>query len=220
MIIAEPKPLKEIASSIRRYNNVMILGCGTCVTVCLTGGEKEAEILSHELRDSEYLNGDSPFFIIGKIERQCERDMVRAYLEIPETVDAILSMACGAGVQTLSGIYRNIPVIPALNTTFIGGLEEPGMWTEKCRGCGDCILAGTGGICPVTRCAKGIFNGPCGGSSGGKCEIGEDVECAWSLIIERLNELGRIEDYNRIIPFRDWSNDRAGGPRKLIRPDR
>ena len=98
----------------------------------------------------------------------------------------MLSMACGAGVQTVSEIYKKIPVLPALNTTFIGALDEPGLWREKCQGCGNCILALTAGVCPVARCAKKLFNGPCGGSSKGKCEISQDVDCAWHMIIESL----------------------------------
>jgi len=220
MIVAEPKPLQEIALSIAGYKNVMILGCGTCVSVCLTGGDKEAGILSEELSLSKYFKETPPSFIVKTIERQCEKDMVETYLEIPHGIDAILSMACGAGVQTVSEIFKKIPVLPALNTTFLGALEEPRLWREKCQGCGNCILALTAGVCPVSRCAKKLFNGPCGGSSKGKCEISQEVDCAWQLIIDRLEGLGRIEDYARIIPFRDWSVDRGGGPRKLIRPDR
>jgi len=220
MIVAEPKPLQEVALSISGYRNVMILGCGTCVSVCLTGGDKEAGILSEELISSKCFKDGPPSFTVKTIERQCEKDMVEAYLEMPHEIDAILSMACGAGVQTVSEIHKKIPVLPALNTTFLGALEEPGLWREKCQGCGNCILALTAGVCPVARCAKKLFNGPCGGSSRGKCEISSDIDCAWHMIIERLEGLGKTENYSRIIPFRDWSTDRGGGPRKLTRPDR
>ena len=100
----------------------------------------------------------------------CERDFVKAYLDIPPDTEAILSLACGAGVQTVAEIFGTLPVIPALNTTFLGSLDSPGIWREKCQGCGDCVLAYTGGICPVSRCAKRLLNGPCGGSKNGKCE--------------------------------------------------
>jgi hypothetical protein len=95
-------------------------------------------------------------------------------------------------------------------------VDEPGIWREKCRGCGDCILAETAGICPVTRCAKQLFNGPCGGAKNGMCEIRNDVPCAWNLIIERLIALDMMENLSRIIPPRDWSRDRSGGPRELV----
>jgi ferredoxin len=220
MIVAEPKPLQEIALSISGYKNVLILGCGTCVSVCLTGGDKEAWILKDELSTSKLFNGTAPNFSVSTIERQCEKDWLGEFFKLPPETDAVLSMACGAGVQTVAEIYNTIPVLPALNTTFIGALDESRLWREKCQGCGNCILAHTGGICPVARCAKSLFNGPCGGSSKGRCEISQEIDCAWHMIIERLEGLGRAKDYNRIIPFRDWSTDRGGGPRKLTRPDR
>jgi ferredoxin len=220
MIVAEPKPLEEVALSVAGYKNILILGCGTCVSVCLTGGDKEAGILSEELLSSKFFKDAPPSITVLTIERQCEKDWAEEFLKIPPETDAILSMACGAGVQTMSEVFKTIPVLPALNTTFIGALDEPGVWREKCQGCGNCMLAFTAGVCPVARCAKKLFNGPCGGSSKGKCEISPDVDCAWHMIIDRLEGLGRAGDYQRIIPVRDWSTDRGGGPRKLIRPDR
>lgn len=216
MIIAESKPLHEIVSSLVCYEKVLVLGCGTCVTVCMTGGNKEARALIHDLNNSIECYQKLPCFEYNTIERQCERDIVENYLELPDKCDAVLSLACGAGVQTLSSIYKHIPVIPALNTSFLGATVEPGIWTEQCCGCGDCILAFCGGICPVTRCAKKIFNGPCGGSKNGKCEISEEVDCAWALIIDRLRNLNQLYLLDRVISVRDWSRDRGGGPRKLV----
>jgi ferredoxin len=154
MIVAETKPLHEIVSSISRFKNILVVGCGSCVTVCLTGGSKAAEDLVRELSLPYRYKGDPPLFRIASVIRQCEKDLVEENLEIPQSVDAILSLACGAGVQTVSEVYPHLLVIPALNTTFLGAVDEPGIWREKCRGCGDCILAETAGICPVTRCAK------------------------------------------------------------------
>ncbi|MCD4717851.1 MAG: methylenetetrahydrofolate reductase C-terminal domain-containing protein, partial [Desulfobacterales bacterium] len=192
-------------------------GCGTCVTVCLTGGEREAWSLARELANGKYLDGRQPEFNVETVERQCEADLVKTYFEVPAGTDAILSMACGAGVQTVAAVYSELPVIPALNTTFLGALDEPGIWSERCQGCGNCVLAYTAGICPVARCAKRLFNGPCGGSSNGKCEIGGDVDCAWQLIIDRLKARGRMEDYEKIHPPKDWSAGRSGGPRKMTK---
>ncbi len=217
MIVAEHKPIEEIADSICGFRNVLILGCGTCVTVCLTGGERETRSLVNELAKGKYFDSRQPEFNVETIERQCEADLVRTYFEVPEGTDAILSMACGAGVQTVAAVYGELSVIPALNTTFLGALDEPGIWSERCQGCGDCVLAYTAGICPVARCAKRLFNGPCGGSSNGKCEIGGDVDCAWQLIIDRLKARGRMEDYERIHPPQDWSAGRSGGPRKMTK---
>jgi len=215
MIVGNVKPIEEIASSVSGFSKVMVLGCGSCVSVCLSGGEKAAEVLANDLKDSVLLKKNPPVFETGAVLRQCERDLLETYLKLPEDIDAILSLACGAGVQTLVNVYDRIPVIPALNTTFLGALDKPGTWEEKCQGCGECILFFTGGICPITRCAKRLMNGPCGGSRNGRCEINRDLECAWQLIIDRLEKLDRLDEYERILPPKDWSTDRGYGPRSF-----
>jgi ferredoxin len=217
MIVGKLKPVEEIASSISGFENILILACGSCVTVCLSGGDREGRVLARELSQPHYYQGKPPAIRVNSFLRQCERDLLGAHLQLPEGTDAILSLACGAGVQTASEVFRGVPVIPALNTTFLGALDGQGLWREKCHGCGDCVLASTGGICPISRCAKRILNGPCGGSSGGKCEISKDVDCAWHQIIDRLTELGRLDDYEKITPVKDWSVDRGGGPRSYQR---
>lgn len=217
MIVGRLKPLEEISASIAGCKNVLIAGCGSCVTVCLSGGDREAMSLARELSDPGLYRNTPPSIRVATFLRQCERDLVKAYLEVPPETDAILSLACGAGVQTLSSVLGKLPIIPALNTTFLGALDEPGVWREKCVGCGDCVLAHTGGICPISRCAKRLLNGPCGGSSRGKCEIGGDVDCAWHMIIDRLAALDRLEDYEKIQAVKDWSQDRGGGPRSSHR---
>jgi ferredoxin len=217
MIVGKLKPLDEIAASIEGYKNVLIAGCGSCVTVCLSGGDREAMALARELSNPGHY-GEAPTSIrTAAFLRQCERDLVRAYLQVPADTDAILSLACGAGVQTLASVFEKLPIIPALNTSFLGALDEPGVWREKCLGCGDCVLADTAGICPIARCAKRLLNGPCGGSSKGKCEIGGDVDCAWQLIVDRLTDSDRLEDYEKVQPVKDWSQDRGGGPRSSHR---
>ena len=217
MIVGKLKPIEEIISSVSEFRNILILSCGSCVTVCLSGGDREAQALGREIIQDKYHEQDPPTIKLDTIQRQCERDLIKTFLEIPPDMDAILSTACGAGVQTLAETFGHLPVIPALNTTFLGALDEPGVWREKCQGCGDCVLTQTAGICPVSRCAKRIFNGPCGGSSKGKCEIDSEVDCAWQLIIDRLTALGRLDDYEKISPPKDWSSDRSGGPRKTER---
>ncbi|MCD6295188.1 MAG: methylenetetrahydrofolate reductase C-terminal domain-containing protein [Deltaproteobacteria bacterium] len=213
MIVADLKPLDEIGKSVSQFRKVSIVACGGCVSVCLSGGARSADALARELSHPRHYEFRGPVFHTISIQRQCERDFIEAYLNIPPDTEAILSMACGAGVQTMAESFGTLPVIPALNTTFLGSLDEPGLWREKCQGCGDCVLAYTGGICPVTRCAKHLLNGPCGGSSQGKCEISEDIDCAWQLIVDRLKALGRLDEYERLFPIKDWSSDRGGGPR-------
>jgi len=220
MIVAERKPLEEIIASVSSYRKILVLGCGTCVSVCLTGGDREARHLARQLELSMSERGQPFSCEVATIERQCEGDIVQAYVRVSPDVEAILSTACGAGVQTVAAVYGSLPVIPALNTTFLGASDEPGTWEERCVGCGDCVLAWTAGICPVARCSKQLFNGPCGGSSGGKCEIEGDVDCAWHLILQRLTEIDGLKGSLPMIPPRDWSKERAGGPRMMRKPDK
>jgi hypothetical protein len=217
MITGKLKPFDEITSSIEQYKSILVVGCGSCVTVSLSGGDREAHALARDLAASDPAGSSGRSIQVTTIQRQCETDLVKTFLEIPPGTDVILSLACGAGVQTLAETFGDLPVMPALNTTFLGALDEQGVWREKCQGCGDCHLADTAGICPIARCAKHLLNGPCGGSSKGKCEIGGEVDCAWQLIIDRLEKMGRLDEYGKILPPRDWSTDGTCGPRSMRR---
>jgi hypothetical protein len=124
-------------------------------------------------------------------------------------------MACGAGIQFLAEKFPEIPVLPAVNTTFIGVNQDVGWYEERCRSCGSCVLGDTGGICPVTMCAKGLYNGPCGGTNNGSCEISKDQPCAWYLIYERLEKQGRLDCITKFVPAQNWENQ---VPRTLIQP--
>jgi len=201
MIVAKRKPFSEIKESVSGARRILVLGCGTCVAVCLAGGEKEVAILASQLKMALKLEGQSVRIDELTIERQCDREFIEEIKTKTnvDDYDLILSTACGAGVQLLSDVFDHKVVLPALNTTFIGVAEGPGVWTERCRSCSDCILADTGGICPVTMCAKGLINGPCGGARHGKCEVDPDKDCAWTLIYNRLKELGRVNRMKQIL---------------------
>jgi ferredoxin len=204
MIVGDLKPLDEIVSSIAGYKKLLVLGCGGCVTVCRSGGDAEAHDLAIRLSHPEHHSLPPPQFVIDTIERQCENDLLTSYLKIPEDVDAVLSLACGVGVQMVADVFDPLPVIPALTTTFMGGADEPGVWREKCKGCGDCVLAETAGICPISLCAKRLLNGPCGGSQGGYCEVGSENPCAWARIYARLERQGRLDLMDEFRKPRDW----------------
>lgn len=213
MIVADPKPLEEIAPILEGSSRVLVLGCGGCVTVCRAGGDAEALELARRLAHPELFKAPVPRFSVDTIERQCERDMLGAYLEIPPDTDAVLSLACGVGVQMVSDVFEPLPVYPALNTTFMGGADEAGIWREKCRGCGDCLLTHTGSICPITRCAKKLLNGPCGGTNNGSCEVNTTQPCAWSMIYYRLKKQGKLYLLEDVFPSRDWRPAGGNGPR-------
>jgi ferredoxin len=219
MIVADKKPIKEIIDIVKDFRKLLILGCNECVTVCEAGGKKEVGILASTLRMYFLNQGQEAKVDEITLERQCDHEYLEEIRDVIDQYDAVVSLACGVGVQFMAEKYHATPVYPGVNTCFLGATEQRGLWTERCQACGQCILAYTGGICPVSRCAKRLLNGPCGGSTNGKCEISKDVDCAWQLIIDRLKSLGRLDDYEKIFAIKDWSTDRAGGPRKVVRED-
>ena len=219
MIVADKKPIEEIIEEIKEHEKILVLGCNECVTVCEAGGKKEVGVLASALRMYFLNQGQDVKIDEVTLERQCDHEYLEEIRDVMDQYDAVVSIACGVGVQFMAEKYHDTPIYPGVNTCFMGVTEKRGLWTERCQGCGDCILARTGGICPVSRCAKRIFNGPCGGSVKGSCEINKEIDCAWQLIVERLKALNRLDDYEELSPLKDWSTDRAGGPRKVVRED-
>jgi ferredoxin len=219
MIVAERKPFDEIIEFIKDSKKILLVGCNECVTVCNAGGSKEVGVLASALKMAFMKEGKDLEIKEITLERQCDPEYVEELAEFYDQYDAIISMACGVGVQEVATRYKDKLVFPALNTCFMGASERQGVWAERCAGCGQCVLALTGGICPVARCAKRLFNGPCGGSTNGKCEVNPETDCAWQLIWDRLKELGLEDSYEEIISAKDWSTSRDGGPRKIIRED-
>jgi ferredoxin len=215
--MAKPKPIEEIINEIKGFGKVLVAGCNGCVAVCEAGGLKEVEILASALR--MYFANKQQAMEISEVSltRQCDKEYLAELKEKIGDYDAVVSIACGAGVQFMTEMYNKMRIFPGVNTCFIGVTEDKGVWTERCQACGDCILASTGGICPIARCSKRILNGPCGGSSDGKCEIDKQVPCGWHLIYERLKELGELKRFAEPTNAKDWMTSRDGGPRKLIK---
>jgi ferredoxin len=219
VIVATPKPVSELKQLLDRHQKVLFVGCGTCVTVCLAGGEREVGIAGYAMRMARRLAGQPIAIDQVTIERQCENEFIRSLAPAVERTEAVVSFACGAGVQALAERFPQRPVYAALDTNFLGILEEQAVWTEKCLGCGQCLLADFGGICPVTRCAKRMLNGPCGGSTEQHCEVAEDRPCAWQLIYRRLESIGQLDRLEPIQPPRDWSTAWYAGARKIVRSE-
>ncbi|AVX20833.1 MULTISPECIES: methylenetetrahydrofolate reductase C-terminal domain-containing protein [Carboxydocella] len=219
MIVADRKPLEEILQSVSNYKKILLLGCRGCVTVCLAGGEKEVGILAEQLRLARQENGQPLEVLEATVERQCDYEFIDQVREMVPEVEAILSTACGVGVQGVAERFPAVRVHPALNTKFMGINLKVGEWAERCLGCGNCVLSITGGVCPIARCSKNLLNGPCGGSQNGKCEISKDIDCGWQLIHDRLQRLGLVERLLEIQPPKDWTTARDGGPRKLVREE-
>jgi len=219
MITAQQKPMNEIREMIAPFKRILALGCGSCVAECAAGGEKETGALASVLRMACKIEGKEIVIDEKKLDRQCVRDFVIHLDEVINDYDAILSLGCGAGAQVLADVFPDVPVIPALDTEFLGETRDQGYWLENCIGCGDCMLFYFGGICPLARCSKQMLNGPCGGSMEGRCEIDPEIPCAWQSIIDRLSSFNALDRLEMIYPPKDWSKKHGQGPRKIIRED-
>jgi ferredoxin len=219
MIVAEQKSLDEIKSLVGSARNVLVVGCGTCVTVCFAGGSREAAIVAASLRMASKLDGGPKTVNDVTVQRQCEWEYLDAIADQIGAVDLVLSLGCGIGVQAIAEHFPNTWVVPGLNTKFLGLPTEQGVWAERCAACGDCILGLTGGICPIARCSKSLLNGPCGGSEDGHCEVSAEIPCAWQLIYDRLSSLGKLDVLMDLQPPKNWRTSRDGGPRKIVRED-
>jgi len=214
--VTKQKPLEEVLPSLGKAKKVYIIGCGTCATICHTGGKTEVLEMKEKLEaEGKKVTG---WMVIPTACDELTREALAENAEAIKAADAILVMSCAFGVQTVT-MYSDKPVYPALNTLFVGKEETPGNFIEVCMQCGNCVLATTVGICPLVRCAKSLLNGPCGGSVDGKCEVSPDTPCAWQLIYDRLKALGQLDKMEEIVPVRDWSTSSSGGPRRIVLSD-
>ena len=219
MIVAYRKNIQDLKAQLAQYNKILVLGCGTCVTVCLVGGEREVGLISSALRIAYKLDNQEHEVLEATIERQCENQFIEDALKDIQEADAVLSLACGAGVQAIAERFPSKPIYAGVDTKFIGILQEQGIWTEKCVACGKCVLGSYGAVCPITRCSKGQVSGPCGGAHEGKCEVSPDLDCGWQLIYDRLKAIGRLDLLTDPAPLTDWSRSQSGGCRQLVRED-
>jgi hypothetical protein len=220
MIIAEWKPLPELVDKLSGHTNVLVAGCATCVAECAAGGEREVETLAPLLQMALKKEGHTITVRTRTVERQCEWEFVEELAELVPHVDAIVSLACGIGIQAVAERFPDLAVYPGVNTTALAIRQEPGMWIARCAACGDCVLGETFGLCPVARCAKSLSNGPCGGTrKEGKCEIDENLDCVWFQIYERAKSRGKVKQLLKVRKPKNWSNSGHGGPKRVVRED-
>ncbi|MFO8089662.1 MAG: methylenetetrahydrofolate reductase C-terminal domain-containing protein [Desulfatiglandaceae bacterium] len=218
MIVAEPKPVSEILDMVKGAGRVLVVGCKGCVTVCNVGGAKEAAVLASTLRIAR--RNDKSFIADSHtLERQCDPEYINELEGIIESYDAVVSLACGVGPQFIAERYPSIRVFPGVNTRFMGGAVEHGVWSERCAGCGTCVVHLFGGVCPIARCSKSLMNGPCGGSTNGKCEVSKDVDCIWDIIVKKMMEQNRMDELLEFKPPKSWVTAKDGGPRKMIKEE-
>ncbi|MBP7216103.1 MAG: methylenetetrahydrofolate reductase C-terminal domain-containing protein [Candidatus Omnitrophica bacterium] len=204
MIITEQKPIAQIIDSLQGAHKIFLVGCGECSTTCKTGGEPEL------LKMKEALEGHGKtvvgWCIPGApcVAAQMKVEMAKHMKDLRQS-EAVLVLACGLGVQSFKDNDRfGLAVCPACNTLFGGMLDAQGNFLEKCSMCGECVLAETGGICPITLCPKGLLNGPCGGMNLGKCEVDKDRDCAWVLIYKEAQKKNKLQEFKKIKEPKDY----------------
>lgn len=213
MIVSNKKPLEEILAGIEGLSRLFLVGCAKCATVCKAGGEEEIWQMQESLSAAgKEVTGSIVIDEVCHMLRSA-RDL-RSRKEMLEESEAIIVLACGAGVQSVSAV-TSIPAIAGLNTLFLGNIKRLGQFEQKCSLCGDCLLSRTGGICPVTICPKSQLNGPCGGMENGFCEVDPESECAWKTIFDRLSGRGDLDRIRQTEPARDHSANRRPGRLKL-----
>jgi ferredoxin len=209
MMITTQKAKEDILSSLSSYGKIVLIGCGGCAATCQTGGSEQIKEWEETLgaRVLASLVCEEPCD-----ERLVRRDLRRIKKELEEA-DAVLVLTCGLGVQTVVDVTGKL-CLPGLDSQFYGKAERLGRFFERCQACGSCFLGETGGICMLTRCPKGVRNGPCEGMTGGKCEVQDDLDCVWKMIYDRLEALGQLDRLSQIRDPEDWSEHLH--PRQVI----
>ena len=200
--ITEQKPLEEIMKLLERHHRIHVVGCGTCATMLHTGGKAEVMAMKEKLvAAGKEVTG---WMVVPTTCDTITKYALEEEAEAVAAADAILVMTCGFGVQTVAA-YTDKPVYPGLDTMFIGWEKSPGHFLEICIECGQCVLGLTTGICPVTRCAKSLLCGPCGGAKEGMCEQKPEHDCVWVLIYDRLKKSGMLDKIKDFVPPKDYS---------------
>ncbi|MDH3453828.1 MAG: methylenetetrahydrofolate reductase C-terminal domain-containing protein [Desulfuromonadales bacterium] len=213
MIISELKPLEELQQALADFDKLFLVGCAACATACKAGGEEEIFKLQEWLAGQEKEVTGSVVIDEACHLMRAARDL-RHHKNAVQGADALVVLACGSGIQSISCNVEK-RVVGGLNSMFLGNVRRFGHYEEMCSLCGDCILNETAGICPVTTCAKGLLNGPCGGMADGHCEVDADIACAWRLIYERLQSQQRQGVFARRVPPKNWSRRRQPGRYRL-----
>lgn len=219
MIIADKRSMDRILEMLDGHSKVLVVGCRSCTAICLAGGEKEAALTQEALLLHAHENVVDRTVEEMTVERACEKEFVELLAKKADVSDVILCLACGVGAQCIQERYPSVRVVPGVSTSNMGAPIAPGVFEERCAGCGDCVLHLTGGVCPIARCSKSLLNGPCGGSQNGKCEISKEVDCGWDIIYHSLERLGRLDLMEVNLPPKDWRPSRSGGPRRIVRPE-
>jgi hypothetical protein len=215
------KPIKEIVGHVGPGERVFVVGCGNCAAKCHSGGELEARQMAERLegRGLDVAGWAATDSGVSLCKLAVTKKMLTEdHASESEQADSFLVLACGQGVHAVLDATDGSVVHPGCDTIFGGETVTEDRIDEFCSLCGDCLLENTGGLCPITLCAKSLLNGPCGGAKQGKCEVDRDRDCGWQLIYHRLRDLGRLADMQAYRAPKDYS--RWSRPRSLEIGDR
>jgi ferredoxin len=217
MIGTTPKPFEEIMDALTGYEKLALVGCDGCAKVCMTGGSDQIEEMAEKLKEK----GKDVVLAVTP-DRTCyvakTQTVLDPHIDKLKQAEAVVVLGCGGAAQIAREVTENyglaIPVkigldsVGHMDTLIMGELA-----LEQCQECGECILNETGGICPVTKCAKSLLNGPCGGAQNGKCEVNPERDCAWVLIYNRMAALGELDKLREFMEPKDYS--KMAKPRTL-----
>ena len=215
MIITSSKDPEAILGALARHRRVALIGCGLCAATCETGGEKEVRQVAIEL-EAAGKGVQAELMVDGVCHKRLLELLSRKEKERLAGADAVLVLACGSGVQTAGEVFEQ-PVFAGVDTLFLGQIRKHGDFREVCSLCGDCILGEDSSICPITRCPKGLVNGPCGGAEKGACEVDHDNACVWIEIFEERDRKGALDGLKEIRTPRDHSRHTQPGRVKISR---
>jgi len=213
MIVSRQKPFTDILAALDGVSRVFVIGCAKCATVCKAGGEEQVWQMQERLTEAGREVTGSIVIDEACHLLRVQRDL-RAKGEMVRSAEALLVLACGAGVQSVSA-GTDKRTVAGLDTLFLGNIRRFGQFEQRCSLCGACRLHETAGICPVTLCPKGILNGPCGGMDEGRCEVNPNAECAWHQIFTRLQGQAEAAPLADTTPPADFSASRRPADLKL-----
>jgi len=203
MIITKTKDLDDILALIQN-EPVFIAGCSECATLCKTGGEEEVKEMTRILKEKN-IEVTGSVILDPACHLLNDKRILKGYKSELEKAKKVLVLACGNGVQTVAELIQDSDVVPGLDTLFLGEIKRQNDFERRCNLCGECIQYLFDGLCPISRCPKNMLNGPCGGSINGKCEVSEDIDCIWEIIIKKLEEKGKLDVLKKLVEPKDWS---------------
>ena len=214
MVVSEFKSEEEIAFLLKNRKRLAVFSCTACANLSGTGGPGGLEIMNRLLKK---LGKD---VVLSKTVNICCCEEVmaetfRIYLNpVKSDCDAILMLSCAGGVKTAHLPQPGLPILTALDSVGTGAItrKEDLVAQSRCRGCGQCVISCTGGICPIPECVSKKKYGPCkeAPQEGDRCTFVDHRLCIWKEIEERgdlkaLKELGAFHKSNeapRITPYK------------------